>query len=244
MSEYCLSSSSKTITSGKVNQHGLSLVELMIAMTIGLFLLAAIGSVFLSSKQTYRTGDNLSRMQENGRFAVDWLGKEIRVAGYVRISFTPPLTFGLAPSPYTFSGSALDATAVSGSKSGADSITVSYDGTTDCFGTTVVSPVINAYSVNASNQLMCNGQVLLDGVEDMQIQYGESVGSNTHYVTTPSIKANTVRLCVLFRTIDNNVATQAQTYSDCNGTSVTASTGDRYIHRAFAATMNVRSLTP
>jgi type IV pilus assembly protein PilW len=63
--------------------HGLSLVELMVALTIGLIILAAVSSLFVSSKQTYNIQDSLSRLQENGRFAMQFLIKDIRLAGFV-----------------------------------------------------------------------------------------------------------------------------------------------------------------
>ncbi|MFC1665831.1 PilW family protein, partial [Pseudomonadota bacterium] len=48
---------------------GFTLIELMVAMVIGLFLLAGLIQIFFAGKQTYRLGDGLSRLQENGRFA-------------------------------------------------------------------------------------------------------------------------------------------------------------------------------
>jgi len=63
-------------------QSGLSLVELMIAVTISLVLMAGIMQIFLSSKQTYRTQDAASRLQENSRFAMRFLSQHIRMAGY------------------------------------------------------------------------------------------------------------------------------------------------------------------
>lgn len=62
--------------------HGMSLVELMVAITIGLIILAAVSSLFVSSKQTYTTQDNLARLQENARFAMQFLTKDLRLAGY------------------------------------------------------------------------------------------------------------------------------------------------------------------
>ncbi len=61
---------------------GLSLVELMVALTIGLIILTAVSSLFVSSKQTYTTQDSLARLQENARFAMQFLIKDIRLAGY------------------------------------------------------------------------------------------------------------------------------------------------------------------
>ncbi len=63
-------------------QHGLSLVEILIAITISVVLLAGVEKVFVSSKQTYRVQDALSRVQENARFAADFLTRNIRMAGY------------------------------------------------------------------------------------------------------------------------------------------------------------------
>lgn len=63
-------------------QNGLSLVELMIAITLSLLLIAAVLQIVLGSKQTYSTGSALSRVQENGRFALGFLTEDIRNAGY------------------------------------------------------------------------------------------------------------------------------------------------------------------
>lgn len=63
-------------------QHGLTLVELMIAMTIGLLLLGGITSIMISSRQTYRVNEALSRMQDNARYAFQVLSRDIRMAGY------------------------------------------------------------------------------------------------------------------------------------------------------------------
>lgn len=61
---------------------GFTLVELMVAMTIGLVILAAVSTLFVSSKQTYTTQDRLARLQENARFAVQFIIKDLRMAGY------------------------------------------------------------------------------------------------------------------------------------------------------------------
>lgn len=61
---------------------GFSLVEMMVALTIGLIILAAISYIFVASRLTYSTQDNLSRLQENARFAVHYLTRDIRLAGF------------------------------------------------------------------------------------------------------------------------------------------------------------------
>lgn len=61
---------------------GFGLVELMVAITIGLILLGGIGYVYLGSRQTFRTQDDFSRIQENVRYALDQVGMDVRMAGY------------------------------------------------------------------------------------------------------------------------------------------------------------------
>lgn len=64
------------------NTSGFSLVELMVSITIGLLILAAISTLFVSSKRTYSTQDRLARLQENARFAMHYLARDARMAGY------------------------------------------------------------------------------------------------------------------------------------------------------------------
>nr|WP_298144328.1 PilW family protein [uncultured Pseudomonas sp.] len=63
-------------------QKGLSLIELLVALVLGLLITAAVLQIFLASKQTYSTNNALSRVQESGRFAIDFLTNDIRNAGY------------------------------------------------------------------------------------------------------------------------------------------------------------------
>jgi type IV pilus assembly protein PilW len=59
---------------------GLTLVELLIALVMGLVLLAGVVTVFVANKQTYRHQDALARLQENGRFAINRMERDIRRA--------------------------------------------------------------------------------------------------------------------------------------------------------------------
>lgn len=61
---------------------GLSLVELMVALAISVLLLMGVVALFVSSRSSYETTERLSRIQENGRFALDQLASEIRASGY------------------------------------------------------------------------------------------------------------------------------------------------------------------
>lgn len=63
-------------------QKGFSLVELMVAVVISLFLIAGVVQVYISNKSTYRFGEAMSRLQENGRFALEYMATEIRMADF------------------------------------------------------------------------------------------------------------------------------------------------------------------
>ena len=64
-------------------QRGMTIVELMIAMTIGLVILGAVSALFINVRQTFRTADSMSRIQESARYAVEMLARDIRMAGFI-----------------------------------------------------------------------------------------------------------------------------------------------------------------
>ncbi|MEM7303994.1 MAG: PilW family protein [Pseudomonadota bacterium] len=67
-------------------QHGVTFVELLVALTLGLLLLGGIMQVYLGTKTTYQVSEGLSRLQENTRFSIDMMARDIRMAGYLPCS--------------------------------------------------------------------------------------------------------------------------------------------------------------
>jgi type IV pilus assembly protein PilW len=63
-------------------QAGLSLVEMMVAMTVGLLLIAATSMLFASTSRARHELQKTSRMMENGRYAQDLLVEDLRSAGF------------------------------------------------------------------------------------------------------------------------------------------------------------------
>ncbi len=63
-------------------QAGLSLIELMISITLGLVLMAGVVQMFVSSKTVFSTQQSMSRIQETGRLAIEFLSRDIRMAGF------------------------------------------------------------------------------------------------------------------------------------------------------------------
>lgn len=63
-------------------QQGVSLIELMISMALGLLVILAVTYVFAGSRTNYRHQEAFSAVQESGRIALETLTRDIRMAGY------------------------------------------------------------------------------------------------------------------------------------------------------------------
>ena len=61
---------------------GFSLVELLTALAISTFIVLGIGQAFISHKVSYRAQNGLSRVQQTGRFVIEYVGNDIRRAGF------------------------------------------------------------------------------------------------------------------------------------------------------------------
>lgn len=68
------------------HQKGFSLVELMIALTLGLVLMAGVMQMFLGSRAAYSNQQAVTHIQETGRLALEFLARDIRMAGYMGCS--------------------------------------------------------------------------------------------------------------------------------------------------------------
>jgi len=65
-----------------LRQRGLSLVELMISLTIGLILLAGLSLLFVESSRSHRELSEMSKQVESGRYALQLLTDELHLAGF------------------------------------------------------------------------------------------------------------------------------------------------------------------
>ena len=229
-------------------QHGVGLVEILVAMAIGLLLTAGVIQIFTGSRQTYRVQENLSHLQENGRFALIQLGNILRMTGF-KTDPTDTLTFATG---------AIAGTETAGSP---DQISVSFqgasDGTTiDCLGNTVAASavVVNQFSIDNNSALRClsttnpNPQPLVENVEDMQITYGvdaNGTGSANYYVDANSVtnwsQVVSLHVSLLLRSQEDNLAPVAQTYQ-YNGAATTAA--DSRLRTVFNTTIALRNLLP
>jgi type IV pilus assembly protein PilW len=66
------------------------MVEILIALVISLFLLGGIVQVYLANKTTYKFTEALARVQENGRFAIEFMVQDLRLAGFFGCALFDP----------------------------------------------------------------------------------------------------------------------------------------------------------
>ena len=62
--------------------HGLSLIELMVALAVSAILLLGVATIYTASKRSYQVSHEMAELQENARFTLQTLTREIRMAGY------------------------------------------------------------------------------------------------------------------------------------------------------------------
>lgn len=233
-------------------QRGISLIEIMVAITISLILLAGISQIFLSSKTSYNLQDGMGRLQENARYALDVLNRSVGMAGYTE-SITPIDAFNTTNTQDNVStNSDLDFTVANGKAS--DVIEVNYTSATDCLGNATGGQATDRFYINGSD-LMCLGNgsntpgIMAEGVENMQILYGEDTDNDNtanHYVSVGNVVDWTavvsVRIALLVSTVQSvgSNTTDNKTHVLLNATPI-GPIGDSVIRRVFSRTIILRN---
>ena len=213
------------------SQRGLSLVELMVSIVLGLLIVAVVAQLFLGSKQTYRTQDGAARLQESARYALGLLTREFRLARYHPID--PNAAFATLAHVAAQNDTGFSAS---------DEITVRYFGRDNSAGTAADGSIFDCLggaakrttdlvvdrfyiAQDAANNnepsLYCDngagGQPLIAGVESMQMLFGEDTdfdGAPNRFRPADIVNMNnvvTVRVSLLMRTTTQSIATQADT---------------------------------
>ncbi len=215
-------------------QLGLSIVELLIALALGLLLMTGIIQVFIASRQTYATNEAMGRLQENGRFALDFIARNARNAGYV-----DPINIDNLPAPLSTSGCGAYCIG-DNTDTNSDRITFSMqpvlqDGQRySCTGDQVTPPAVtnvkaiiyNSFYVS-NGSLWCTwGEVgqaakppkeIVSGIDSLRILYGVAASANSdsaaRYIPASNVtnwsQVRSVRIAVLANSIDKITPTPA-----------------------------------
>lgn len=202
-------------------QSGFSILEVLIAIVISMILLAGVLQIFLNSKNVYNIETNFANIQENARFASSYLARIIRLAGYR----TPPATAeNFQDFDVIFPTSAPYIAGTSGTGvNNSDTITIRYQGSgngtgtpdgtiRDCLNNSIDANTVatNTFSLTNNNELQCNNQILVSGVENMQVLYGEDVDGNgtadryvaSNFSTLDMSRVVSIRISLLLRSDD------------------------------------------
>ena len=111
-------------------ESGFSLVELLVAMAIGLVLLGTVLSIYLGTSVAGRQSDTVSRMNEDAAIALDVLARHIRMAGYsepLLMAGRNAATANAAGQVEQFSDSNLAGEGLKGCDGGFDSTTANWN---------------------------------------------------------------------------------------------------------------------
>ncbi|HLA47781.1 MAG: hypothetical protein A3I04_07365 [Nitrospinae bacterium RIFCSPLOWO2_02_FULL_39_110] len=65
----------------KINEDGLTIIELLIAMSIGLVVLGSVFSSFTTQKKAFDLQEQITEMEQNLRFPIDFITRDLRNAG-------------------------------------------------------------------------------------------------------------------------------------------------------------------
>jgi len=241
------------------SQQGVTLVELMVSMLVGVVLLSGVVAVYTGSKQTYGARGGMSALQENGRIAIKRLQRGVLPAGYPKNSGREPI---ISEASQVTNASGIT---FSSDNANGDRLTVSFTpfggaNTQDCLGQTgmVNGLIVNNYFVQ-NGRLVCRGsgnatpQPIAEAVDNMQVLYGvdtDSDGFANQYQNASSADWNNVvsiQVALLINSIDNvkDVAPGAGKEDRFNllGQNHTAP-NDRLARRVFTTTIPLRNRMP
>jgi type IV pilus assembly protein PilW len=239
-------------------ERGLSLLELLAGLVIGmLVVMSALGTLLLSREAAGTVAD-LSQLQQQGAFALHVIGLQLRQAGAVELlrnDVTGLHVFG--PSRAQAAGTDFAVSGVDGKAGAPDKVSVAYaaaawtkaPGQFDCSGSGVAGGerVEATFDVDAKGQLSCTGrrkQPLVSGVADFQVRYRVATAAGVQILEAREVEAlkgwgavTAVEICLDLQGNEKS-PDPASAYRGCNGSDRPAN------GRAHLVWRNVFSLRP
>lgn len=205
-------------------QAGFSIVELMVAIAIGLFMLAGFIASFTGMSSAFAAQDGLSQLHDNERLALTVLTHTVRAAGYFPDPLKATAATSLPAATLAGVGDLAAGQGIVGTSVAApagETVTTRYvtgagEAMTDCLGRTnkTGAPLLitNTYSVSADNELVCSldgvTTALVSKVKSLTVLYGTDVlasGGVDRYLDAEAVTAaglwpqvRTVRIEVRF----------------------------------------------
>lgn len=247
-------------------QRGFSLVELMVAMVLGLLITGAAVSLFSTNQRTFQLQQAKSQLQEQGQLAMRFIVDDVRMAGFrdQSVASDEPAILASAVAGLTLP------IAADNDSNGNDRLTLSRHARRDCEGNPApgagIEPedmpyldVVNTYWVDNDGDLKCQGNqaasatggvALLSGVASFQVLYGidtnpgDGIAFAGRYVTADQIGTDdvvlAVKLSVLLKADASTLGAGDEQDYYLLDEDVTVDT-DRALFRQFSATVALRN---
>jgi len=170
-------------------QRGFTLIELMIALLIGLFLVGGLLTLVGAMKRTSGIQTNLSQLQDSERLAMSLMTDVIQSAGYYpdpahnTMSGELPINAQFPQQCQSITGLGAGNAAAPGDQISVRYATSGIDNVLDCSGNTqgAAATIVNQFGLDANGNLQCSLSVnggaaqlitLVSGLQDLQILYG------------------------------------------------------------------------
>ena len=106
-----------------------TLIELMVALTIGMIVMASVATTFTSQTRTYSAQEQINQMEQNARGALDIMSREIKMAGYNPASGTVTGVASYTSTTLTIQADLTGNGTISTSSSDNEQIAYAYDST-------------------------------------------------------------------------------------------------------------------
>ena len=226
---------------GPRRQRGVSLIELLVGLTVGLLVIAAALGTLALSRGASAAVSEISQLQQQGAYALRIIGMQLREAG----SLEPHRRD--ADGLYEFPTPPADATGTSaieaavrgtdGRGAASDSVSVftpyadsAAEHLRDCLGNRLRSTgaIDTTFAADGAGQLTCASQgrkdAVISHVADFQLSYRVRTGSGLQILNATEVEAS--RLWAAVEAIEvcldlqgsETIAGAAAPYQDCNGT--------------------------
>lgn len=221
----------------KKYQQGLTLVELMIALLIGLILTLAAVQVFLTNQRTFALQQAISELNNDGQLAMRFMVSRVRHAGLGDTEAIPPVA----------------TTKIDDKPLDNNTLVVQAWGEGGCFGAFDEGVITTQFSLN-NNILQCQDSVenkpyeLLQGVEAFNILYGidevkDGVLGVTRYVTADALNKNSIIVAIRFSFLLSGMEITSSNASESSDWVLNQEVkkNDRRIRRVYSTTVQVRN---
>ncbi len=246
------------------SQRGVSLVELLVGLTIGLLVIAAAIGTLVISRSASSTVSDASQLQQQGAYALRTMGMQMRQAGSIELmKVVAPQGFEFNNEFSGVAGAGQRVTGLEGAGGAPDTVTISNQPSQlasqarDCLGNSAAAGLghIDSSFFVENGQLYCLGtnaasgkQSVIGNVADFQVRYrlvsGAAPNQTTRLLTADEVPAaggwasvNAVETCLDLQGNDTGQPASGN-YINCQG-ATTARNGR--LHLVLRNVFNLRT---